>query len=66
MDRNYWRTAPDRQLIEEARTKGCELCIALAERLEDNGPPDSELTAENGKMRSYVKRANLELERNKK
>ena len=35
MDRDYWRSEPTKRLIEEARTKGCELCIALGERLED-------------------------------
>lgn len=35
MDRDYWRSEPTRRLIEEARIKGCELCRALGERLED-------------------------------
>lgn len=35
MDRNYWRSEPNQRLIEEARTKGCELCRAIGERLED-------------------------------
>lgn len=35
MDRDYWRSEPTKRLIEEARTKGCELCRALGERLED-------------------------------
>lgn len=35
MDRDYWRTEPTKRLIEEARTKGCELCRAIGERLED-------------------------------
>jgi predicted nucleic acid-binding Zn-ribbon protein len=35
MDRDYWRLEPTRRLIEEARTKGCELCRAIGERLED-------------------------------
>ena len=35
MDRNYWRSEPTKRLIEEARTKGCELCRAISERLED-------------------------------
>jgi predicted RNase H-like nuclease (RuvC/YqgF family) len=35
MDRDYWRSEPTARLLEEARTKGCELCIALGERLED-------------------------------
>lgn len=35
MDRDYWRSEPTKRLIEEARTKGCELCIALGERLEE-------------------------------
>ena len=35
MDRNYWRSEPTKRLIEEARTKGCELCIAMSDRLED-------------------------------
>ena len=34
MDRNYWRLEPTMRLIEEARTKGCELCVAIGERLE--------------------------------
>ncbi len=43
MDRSYWRTVPDQRLIEEARSKGCELCIVLGERLEDALEPTSEL-----------------------
>jgi hypothetical protein len=35
MDRDYWRSEPTNRLVEEARTKGCELCIALGERLEE-------------------------------
>lgn len=35
MDRDYWRSEPTTRLLEEARTKGCELCIALGERLEE-------------------------------
>tara|TARA_R110000822_G_scaffold44489_6_gene119310 strand:- start:114 stop:431 length:318 start_codon:yes stop_codon:yes gene_type:complete len=35
MDRNYWRSETTTRLVEEARTKGCELCIAMSERLED-------------------------------
>ena len=35
MDRSYWRGEPTKRLIEEARTKGCELCRVLGERLED-------------------------------
>lgn len=35
MDRDYWRAEPTKRLIEEARTKGCELCRAIGERLED-------------------------------
>lgn len=35
MDRSYWRTETTKRLIEEARSKGCELCIALGERLDD-------------------------------
>ena len=35
MDRDYWRSEPTKRLVEEARTKGCELCIALGERLEE-------------------------------
>lgn len=35
MDRDYWRSEPTKRLIEEARSRGCELCIALGERLED-------------------------------
>lgn len=34
MDRDYWRSAPTKRLIEEARESGHELCIALGERLE--------------------------------
>lgn len=40
MDRDYWRSEPTRRLIEEARTKGCELCVALGERL---GEADDEM-----------------------
>ncbi len=35
MDRDYWRSAPIKRLIEEARGSGHELCIALGERLEE-------------------------------
>jgi phosphate uptake regulator len=42
MDRDYWRSEPTKRLIEEARTKGCELCVALGERLEE---ADDELTS---------------------
>jgi phage shock protein A len=35
MDRSYWRGEPNKRLIEEARTKGCELCRVLSERVED-------------------------------
>lgn len=35
MDRDYWRSEPTKRLIEEARSRGCELCIALGERLEE-------------------------------
>jgi peptidoglycan hydrolase CwlO-like protein len=35
MDRTYWRFEPTSRLISEARTKGCELCFVLSERLED-------------------------------
>ena len=35
MDRDYWRSEPTKRLVEEARSKGCELCIALGERLEE-------------------------------
>jgi len=35
MDRNYWRSETTTRLVEEARTKSCELCIAMSERLED-------------------------------
>lgn len=34
-DRDYWRCADVRALIEAARTSGDELCIALGERLDD-------------------------------
>ena len=34
MDRSYWRLESTTRLIEEARTKGCELCVAIGERLE--------------------------------
>jgi hypothetical protein len=35
MDRDYWRCEATSRLIEEARSKGCELCIVLGERLEE-------------------------------
>jgi len=35
MDRDYWRSEPTKRLVEEACSKGCELCIALGERLEE-------------------------------
>lgn len=44
MDRDYWRSEPTKRLLEEARTKGCELCIALGERLEET---DDELSIAN-------------------
>jgi predicted RNase H-like nuclease (RuvC/YqgF family) len=43
MDRDYWRSEPTKRLIEEARSRGCELCIALGERLED---ADAEIAEE--------------------
>ena len=46
MDRDYWRCAPTSRLIEEARTKGCELCIALGERLEEADDDASLLSSE--------------------
>jgi uncharacterized protein YceH (UPF0502 family) len=42
MDRDYWRSEPTKRLIEEARTKGCELCVALGERLEEADDEASE------------------------
>jgi len=36
-DRTYWRCAPIVQLLEAARDSNHELCIALGERLEDEG-----------------------------
>ena len=46
MDRDYWRLEPTKRLIEEARTKGCELCRALGERLEDSEIDGDERVAE--------------------
>lgn len=46
MDRDYWRSEPTKRLIEEARTKGCELCRALGERLEDADGEASALASE--------------------
>lgn len=46
MDRDYWRSEPTKRLIEEARTKGCELCRALGERLEDADDEASALASE--------------------
>lgn len=43
MDRDYWRSEPTKRLIEEARSRGCELCIALGERLEET---DDEIAEE--------------------
>lgn len=34
-DRTYYRNMPDGYLIDEGKDSGHELCIALAERLED-------------------------------
>lgn len=34
-DRTYYRSMPDDFLIDEGKDSGHELCIALAERLED-------------------------------
>lgn len=44
MDRDYWRSAPTKRLIEEARDSGHDLCIALGERLEE---ADDELSSAN-------------------
>jgi len=46
MDRDYWRSEPTKRLIEEARTKGCELCRAIGERLEDSEIDGDERVAE--------------------
>lgn len=42
-DRTYYRQMPDQYLIEEGKDSGHELCIALAERLEDVGSVDDAL-----------------------
>jgi chromosome segregation ATPase len=42
-DRTYYRQMPDEYLIEKGKESGHELCIALAERLEDVGSVDDAL-----------------------
>lgn len=42
-DRTYYRGLPDGFLIDEAKDSGHELCIALAERLEDGIALDERL-----------------------
>lgn len=50
MDRDYWRSEPTKRLVEEARSKGCELCIALGERLEE---ADDELETGKSEREDY-------------
>ena len=56
MDRDYWRSEPTKRLIEEARTKGCELCIALGERLEE--ADDALAVAEDEKENTAIDNGN--------
>jgi predicted RNase H-like nuclease (RuvC/YqgF family) len=56
MDRDYWRSEPTKRLVEEARSKGCELCIALGERLEE---ADDELEGTKDRRENY----DIELDR---
>jgi hypothetical protein len=64
MDRDYWRSEPTKRLIEEARTKGCELCRALGERLEDVEHEASLLSSEmeDRAIDTYREVANLNTE----
>jgi len=73
MDRDYWRSEPTRRLIEEARTKGCELCRALGERLEDANDEiaerasdredhDTELDREIGRLHERIEELELILD----
>jgi phage shock protein A len=72
MDRDYWRSEPTKRLIEEARTKGCELCVALGERLEeaddeiaerasDREDHDTELDREIGRLHENIEELELML-----
>ena len=72
MDRDYWRSEPTKRLVEEARSKGCELCIALGERLEeaetdiitakvDREDYDIELDREIGRLHEDIEVLELEL-----
>lgn len=72
MDRDYWRSEPTKRLVEEARSKGCELCIALGERLEeaetdiitakvDREDFDIELDREIGRLHEDIEALELEL-----
>lgn len=56
MDRDYWRSEPTKRLVEEARSKGCELCIALGERLEE---ADDEIEETKDRRENY----DIELDR---
>ena len=53
MDRDYWRSETTARLIEEARTKGCELCRALGERMED-AEYDNDGRVEDAQERAHV------------
>jgi predicted RNase H-like nuclease (RuvC/YqgF family) len=72
MDRDYWRSEPTKRLVEEARSKGCELCIALGERLEEADDEieetkdrredfDIELDHEIGRLHEDIEALELEL-----
>lgn len=43
LDRTYYRSMSDEYLIEAGKDSGHELCIALAERLEDTAALDAAL-----------------------
>lgn len=42
-DRTYYRQMPDQYLVEQGKESKHELCIALAERLEDVGSLDERI-----------------------
>ena len=60
MDRDYWRSQSDTRLIDEARSSGHELCIALGERLDDQ---EEESSAAVGMLEEIVVDLHREIER---
>lgn len=57
-DRNDWRAASTRTLIEAARDSGHELAIVLGERLEDNEGMDDALADAHAELIELRSRCN--------